>query len=212
MANKITLSRLPLLIVIVLLLYLGNPVIRLVASGLVVILILMDSLDGIIARRRQEVGMLGSKLDIAVDRIVELVLWVVYAHLGLIPIAIPIIVIMRGTLVDGVRSFSLVWGETPFGMMQTRWGKWLVGGEFMRTGYGITKAVAFCMLAVALALGDMWAGTPKASTASTVLVVAVIVSWIATAICIIRGVPVLIEARTLLSNIDAKVTEHPTEL
>ena len=33
------------------------------------------TLDGIVARHRREEGVLGSKLDIAVDRIVELVLW-----------------------------------------------------------------------------------------------------------------------------------------
>jgi CDP-diacylglycerol--glycerol-3-phosphate 3-phosphatidyltransferase len=211
MANVITLSRLPLLVGVVILLYGGSPWVQIATAGLVVVLILMDTLDGVVARRRQETGILGSKLDIAVDRAVELVLWVTYSSLGLISVAIPIIVIIRGTMVDAVRSFSLMWGETSFGMMKTKWGQRLVASGFMRTLYGITKALAFCTLALGLGLRGLWAGTPQAAWAEAVLVFAVVMSWIATAICIIRGAPVLIEARSLLSDLDDKVTQPPTE-
>ncbi len=211
MANTITLARLPLLVGVVLLLYLGNPQAQLLTAFVVLVLILMDSLDGIVARRRHETGMLGSKLDIAVDRIVEQVLWIVYANLGLISVAIPIIVIIRGGLVDTVRSFSLVWGETSFGMMQTKWGRRLVASNFMRTLYGLVKAAAFCTLAAALGLRGLWADTPKAGTAETVWIVAVVLSWIATAICVIRGAPVLVEARTLLRDLDAKVANQGSQ-
>jgi CDP-diacylglycerol--glycerol-3-phosphate 3-phosphatidyltransferase len=211
MANTITLARIPLLVIVVLLLFLGSPAIQVATAALVLILILMDTLDGIVARWRGETGMLGSKLDIAVDRIVELVMWVVYANLGLISVAIPIIVIIRGGLVDTIRSFSLVFGETSFGMMQTKWGQRLVASGFMRSLYGIAKASAFCMLALALGLRGLWAGTPRAGTAQTIWVVAVVLSWIATAICVIRGAPVLIEAPALLKDLDTRVKEQAAE-
>ena len=210
MANTITLARIPFLVVIVLLLYLGSPQARVATAFLVLLLIFMDTLDGLVARRRQETGMLGSKLDIAVDRIVELVLWVVYANLDLISVAIPIIVIIRGGLVDTVRSFSLVWGETSFGMMQTKWGRRLVASGFMRSLYGLSKAAAFCTLALALGLQGLWASTSRAGLAEAILAFAVVLSWIATTLCVIRGAPVLLEARTLLRDLDAKVT-HQTE-
>ncbi len=210
MANLITLARIPLLIVIVLLLYLGSPAVQVATAAVVLVLIFMDTLDGIVARRRQEAGMLGSKLDIAVDRVVELVLWVAYANLGLISVAIPIIVIIRGTMVDAVRSFSLVWGETSFGMMRTKWGQRLVASNFMRSLYGLSKAVAFCTLALALGLRQLWAGTPRAGTAQAIWIFAVVVSWIATAMCIIRGAPVLVEARTLLRDLDEQVAQQDT--
>jgi len=208
MANWITLARLPLLIGIVLLLYVDVPAVRIATAPLVLILIFMDTLDGIVARRRHEVGMLGSKLDIGVDRIVELVLWIVYAHLNLISVAIPIIFVIRGGLVDTVRSFSLVWGETSFGMMRTKWGRRLVASGWMRSLYGVSKAAAFCLLAMALGLRGLWAGTPQADAAEAVWFVAVVASWIATAICIVRGAPVLVEARTLLRDLDARVAHH----
>jgi CDP-diacylglycerol--glycerol-3-phosphate 3-phosphatidyltransferase len=208
MANTITLARLPLLIVVVVLLYVGSPTVQVITAGLVVVLILMDTLDGVVARYRHEEGMLGSKLDIAVDRIVEQVMWVVYADLNLISVAIPIIFLIRGGLVDTVRSFSLIWGETSFGMMQTKWGRRLVASGFMRSTYGISKAAAFCLLALALGLRGLWAGTPKVAWAEAIWIVAVVMSWIATAICIIRGAPVLFEARTLLKDLDEKVAKQ----
>ena len=211
MANTITLARIPLLVVVVLLLFLGGPVVRVITAGLVAVLIFMDTLDGIVARHRQETGMLGSKLDIAVDRIVEQVMWIVYAQLGLISAAIPIIFIIRGGLVDTVRSFSLVWGETSFGMMRTKWGQRLVASNFMRSFYGAAKVVAFCTLALALGLQDLWAGTPREGWAEGLWVFAVVCSWIATAICLIRGIPVLLEAPTLLRDLDDKVEQKTTQ-
>jgi CDP-diacylglycerol--glycerol-3-phosphate 3-phosphatidyltransferase len=136
---------------------------------------------------------------------------VAYANLNLISVAIPIIVIIRGTLVDAVRSFSLVWGETSFGMMRTKWGQRLVASNFMRSLYGLSKAIAFCTLALALGLQKLWAGTPRAGTAHTIWVSAVVMSWFATALCIIRGAPVLLEARTLLKDLDVQVTPQETQ-
>jgi CDP-diacylglycerol--glycerol-3-phosphate 3-phosphatidyltransferase len=211
MANTITLSRLPLLVFIVILLYVGSPAVQVVTAGLVFLLIAMDSLDGIVARRRGEEGMLGSKLDIAVDRVVELVMWVVYANLSLISVAIPIIVIIRGTMVDAVRSFSVVFGETSFGMMQTKWGRWMVGSPVMRTGYGAAKALAFCTLALALGLRGLWAGTSRANAAEAIWAFGVVMSWIAAVFCVVRGAPVLWEARTLLRDLDAKVAKQTPE-
>jgi CDP-diacylglycerol--glycerol-3-phosphate 3-phosphatidyltransferase len=211
MANAITLSRIPLLVVVVLLLYLGSPWVQVLTAALVLVLIFMDTIDGIVARRRHEAGMLGSKLDIAVDRVVELVMWVVYANLHLISVAIPIIVIIRGTMVDAVRSFSVIYGKTSFGMMRTRWGRRLVASGFMRFWYGVSKAAAFCMLALALGLRGLWAGTPKADGAEAVWTFAVVMSWIATAMCVIRGAPVLLEAPVQLRDLDARVTEQTTE-
>jgi hypothetical protein len=42
-----------------------------------------------------------------------------------------------------------------------------------------------------------------------VWIVAVVLSWIATAICVIRGAPVLLEAPSLLRDLDDKVADKP---
>jgi phosphatidylglycerophosphate synthase len=81
MANIITVARFPLLVLIVILLTIPSAGARTVAVPLVLVLILLDTVDGIVARARKEESLLGSVLDIMADRSVEMVLWVVYAHL-----------------------------------------------------------------------------------------------------------------------------------
>jgi phosphatidylglycerophosphate synthase len=194
-ANLITLLRFPLLVAIVLLLYLGRTTGQLAAAPLIVALILMDSLDGIVARRRQEQTLLGSALDIAADRAVEIVLWVAYAHLGMIPALIPMTVIIRGTLTDSMRSMAVQHKYSAHSMMRSSWGRWLVASPPMRTGYAVVKAIAFTLLALALGLQTgghaAWRGTWIAASAF---------SWLALALCIIRGLPVLVEAPRLFRS------------
>jgi hypothetical protein len=81
----------------------------------------------------------------------------------------------------------------------------------MRSLYGVSKALAFFTLALALGLRGMWASAPRANWAEAIWALGVVLAWIATAICIIRGAPVLIEARTQLKDLDAKMTILPPE-
>lgn len=188
MANAITLARLPLLIVVVGLLYQPESSARFVAAGLIVLLILMDTLDGVVARALHQESLIGSVLDIAADRTVELLLWVVYADLDLIPIAIPLLVIGRGVFVDALRSVAPSRGLTPFGLMRSRLGKFLVKSPWLRTPYGIAKAIAFCLLAIqhGLAVGGGGGLRPVASAAQLAV-------WVAVVLCVARAIPVLVE-------------------
>jgi hypothetical protein len=81
----------------------------------------------------------------------------------------------------------------------------------MRSTYGFAKATAFTLLALTLGLRGLWAGTPRASWADALWTFAVVVSWIAAALCVIRGAPVLIEAPALLRDLDAKVAQQSME-
>jgi CDP-diacylglycerol--glycerol-3-phosphate 3-phosphatidyltransferase len=204
-ANLITVLRFPLLILIVWLLYFGGTVGRLIDVPLIVVLILMDSLDGFVARRRREQTLIGSALDIAADRAVEIVLWVAYAHLRLIPVVIPLTVIIRGALTDSVRNVALQHGQSAYSMMRSSWGRWLVASSYMRTGYAVIKAVAFTLLALALGLKTggyaAWHG---------VWIAASVVSWAALALCIVRGGPVVIEAPELFQSAGSQVAAPPT--
>jgi CDP-diacylglycerol--glycerol-3-phosphate 3-phosphatidyltransferase len=191
----ITILRFPLLLAVVLLLYLGGSGGQLAAASLIVLLILMDMLDGVVARRRGEETLIGGALDIAADRAVEIVLWVTYAHLGLIPVAVPLIVVIRGALVDSIRNIALQHGLSAHSMMRSSWGKWLVASPLMRTPYAVTKAFAFALLA--LALGFRTAG--RASW-RPMWVAALTTTWAAMALCIARGVPVILEAPGLFGS------------
>lgn len=205
MANLITLARLPLLIVIVLLLYATGTTPRVATVPLLLLLIGMDSLDGMVARARDETSLLGSVLDIMMDRVVELVLWVVYAHLGLISVAIPLIYIVRGTVVDALRGLHVREGETPFGAMRTEIGKWLVASTLMRGIYGVSKLVSFAGLALTHAL---YAYALRDAVSMGLVdkgsLLFNITSWIAIVFCLARGLPVVVEIIPALANGEAE--------
>lgn len=201
MANLITIARFPVLLLIVGLLYTDSPAARASTIGLLILLILMDSLDGIIARRRNEVSLLGSVLDIMADRAVELVLWVVFATLGLVPVIIPITFILRGTIVDSLRSLFVREGQAPFKGMRTRVGRWLVGSPAMRSTYGAAKLVSFAGLALTHTLSAYAnQGSVPFGVVNVSLLVFTITSWIATVLCLVRGVPVIVEALPALTG------------
>ncbi|MHB0857184.1 MAG: CDP-alcohol phosphatidyltransferase family protein [Anaerolineae bacterium] len=195
MANLITVARLPLLILTVLLLYAASPFTRLLSVPLLGIVILLDSIDGIVARIRKEESLLGSVLDIMTDRSVELVMWVALSNLDLISVVVPIVFILRGTIVDSLRSMSVSAGTAPFKAMRTGIGRWLVGSPVMRSGYAITKLVSFSGLALVRALqGYAEVGAVDVGTVDSLWAVFRVTSWIAMVLCLTRGVPVVAEA------------------
>ena len=197
MANLVTLLRFPLMIALVVMLNLGNPGVTLACVPFLIVIILMDTLDGTLARRRGETSLLGSALDIAADRTLELILWVVFANLGLISLAVPLIVIVRGVTVDAVRAVGISQGIPPFNQVSSPISRFLVSSNWMRTSYGITKGFAFNFLVIDLALRgfnhpwDSW-----------VHVIALVLTWLAVALCVARGVPVLISGTALLNRAD----------
>lgn len=195
LANWITIARIPLLGIIIALLYSASATAQLSAAPLILVLILMDTLDGVLARARGETSLLGSVLDIAADRAVEYALWVVFAHLRLISVAIPLIVVIRGTFVDSVRSVAPARGLKPFELMRSKVGRFLVGSPWLRAPFGVVKAVAFILLALAHGLDTLGHGA-----AGGVALAAQSASWIAVAFCLARGLPVLIEAPRVLGG------------
>jgi phosphatidylglycerophosphate synthase len=190
-ANFITISRIPLLVGFVVMLYLGGPAVRLASVPYLFIAILLDTVDGAIARRRQKSSLIGSVLDIAADRVYELVLWVALADLGAIPVAIPIIVITRTTLTDALRSIGVQQGQAPFQQHRSALARFLVGSPWMRSGYSIAKVLAFCGLTLAVALAGYPPGGTAARLAGPVLTTSQTIAWVAVALCIVRGIPVV---------------------
>jgi CDP-diacylglycerol--glycerol-3-phosphate 3-phosphatidyltransferase len=193
MANLLTLSRLLLLIAVAALFYAENAVLQLLNFVLIIVMFSTDALDGYFARKRNEASLFGALFDIAGDRIVELTLWIVAADNDLIPIWVPLVFIARGVAVDTVRAgHAAARGETPFGLMRSRFGKFVVAGRFMRISYAVVKACAFCGLAALDALPELspqaWAAVGWLWTALTYGSV-----YLAVVLCVARGLPVLIE-------------------
>ncbi len=190
LATLITLARFPLLAIVVATLYGGSTTIRLVGVVVLLIGLLLDSVDGIVARRRHETSLAGSILDIAADRTYELVLWFCFADLGLISLLIPLLVVARTALTDAFRSLGTAHGVAPFAQAQGRIARFVVASAWMRTGYSVVKLAAFVTLALVpivverggVQLGGMGQG----------------LAWTALVLCLVRGIPVVRDGLALL--------------
>lgn len=191
LANWITLARFPLLVINVLLLYLGAPPARLAGVGLLFVGLMLDSVDGLVARRTGHASLFGGVLDIAADRTYELVLWVCFADLRLIPTAIPLIVLGRTTLTDALRAIGIGRGEAPFAQHRSALGRFLVGSAWMRTGYAAGKIATFCGLALVHAGAGAPPGSFPAGVAASLLGPLRGAAWLTVALCVLRGLPVI---------------------
>jgi len=192
LANWITLSRFPLLLLNILILYLGSPMLRLAGVGLLLGGLLLDTVDGMVARKTGQTSLFGSVLDIAADRTYELVLWVCFADLGLLSVAIPLIVIARTTLTDAFRSIGVGQGTAPFAQHRTALGRFLVQSSVMRIGYSASKLITFCGLALTQALAGF---PPESGVAGWVPAMREsfqLLAWVAVVFCVFRGLPVII--------------------
>jgi CDP-diacylglycerol---glycerol-3-phosphate 3-phosphatidyltransferase len=190
LANWITMSRFPLLLATVLILYFGSPWVQLAGVVLLFLGLMLDTVDGLVARRTAQTSLFGSVIDIAADRTYELVLWVCFADLGMIPLAIPLIIISRTTLTDALRSIGVGQGTAPFAQHRTALGRFLVGSSWMRTGYSVSKVTLFCGLALAHAFTGFPAVTPD--RVAPMLTGLGVVAWLAVILCLSRGLPVIV--------------------
>lgn len=192
MANLITFCRFLLLFALIGVVYSGMPVLQLINAPLVVLIIALDALDGWVARRFNRETLFGATFDIAIDRIVEIVLWVILADLGFIGVWVPLLFIIRGNLVDAIRSHGAADGTAAFDMLNSRLGQFLVAGPFMRAFYAGVKATAFAWLLFWQPFAEL---TPDFWSAASggLVIVGQLLAWIAAAVCVLRGLPVLIE-------------------
>jgi CDP-diacylglycerol---glycerol-3-phosphate 3-phosphatidyltransferase len=193
MANLVTLSRLLILLLVVWISYLPPTPWALANLVLIILIFVSDGLDGYIARKRNETSLFGALFDIAGDRIVELTLWIVAVDTDLVPIWVPLVFIIRGVIVDTIRSSNAGGkGLSPFCGMRSPLGKFLVAGKFMRSLYAVCKAAAFAGLALQKPgpefLPTLWSNAGWLLTGLTYFFV-----YFSVVLCVARGWPVIAE-------------------
>ena len=201
MANFITLSRIIIAFIALGLLYFHTPYAYIAAFILTAIVIWFDGLDGFIARKFNESSRIGALLDILGDRIVECSYWVVFSTMGWIPVFIPLIVIARGFITDGIRSLAFEKGYTAFGsttMMKSKLGKFIVASNFSRGSYAVAKALAFVFMIVAYVPNNI------IPAQNIILKIALICVYISVVFCVLRGLPVVIEGMRFFLNKEEK--------
>lgn len=190
-ANAITLFRLFLTFIVIGLFQRSNTHIDIACIVTILIIFILDSVDGIVARKQNQTSTFGAVFDIAADRIVENVFWIYFAVIDdRISFWLPIAVVTRGFLTDGVRSIALTEGKTAFEMSSAAWSRALTSSRFSRGLYGLTKMLTFIFLPATLVLNDIYPDVPIIATFS---LVSVVIAYVAVAMCIIRGIPVLVD-------------------
>lgn len=211
-ANFLTVFRIILAFFTLWLLFLGKADFYLSAFFLTIIVIALDGLDGYVARKRNECSKLGSVIDILGDRIVENAYWIVFAVLSWVPAWIPILVVSRGLTTDTIRGMALAEGFTAFGdstMMQNKIGAFLTSSRFSRALYGAAKAFAFFIMIIAHipAIEEYKPMTVEQYVSfvhfqPTLVLIANILAYITVVMCVIRGIPVLLESKRFFSKYD----------
>ena len=195
MANLITLARTILGFLVVAMLHVRTTEVYLAAAGLTITLIAMDALDGYVARKRRECSKFGAVFDILGDRVVEMTYWIIFAKFGWVPAWVAILVSARGIVVDGFRALAQERGLSAFGatsMMRTRVGAALVSSRASRAIYGVGKALAFSLMILFFTPGML------APVAGALGMLAYASVYATVALCLVRGLPVLVEGRRLI--------------
>jgi CDP-diacylglycerol--glycerol-3-phosphate 3-phosphatidyltransferase len=170
----------------------------LVAVALTVMAIALDGVDGYVARTRGLATPLGAQLDILGDRVVENLFFTFFAVSGLVSLWVPILFFVRGTLTDFLRSLAARAGRSGFGrngMIETGWGRALVGSRTSRGAYASLKCVCFCYLGLLLPMAHLPVGWISFNTQELLLSAGHGVVWATVIFCVIRAVPVVWDGR-----------------
>ncbi len=77
-----------------------------IAGVVFIIASLTDFLDGYLARKNNQVTDLGKMLDAIADKALVNSALIILAHKGFIPVAVPVIIIFRDTIVDALKMES----------------------------------------------------------------------------------------------------------
>ena len=194
MANFITIFRVFLMFIAVYLIMAmqGNFSAYVWALILTILAFSLDGLDGYVARKFNEESKLGALLDIMSDRIVENTYWIVFAVLGWLPVWFSLVALTRGFVTDTIRSAAMEKGLTPFGMQRNPVCKWITGSRFMRITYAVAKVVAFIVIIAAK--------IPNIANAELLYNIGYALAWVAIVFCVVRGLPVVIEAKAVLGD------------
>ena len=210
MANLLTILRMILAVLAIEFLFTGNPSLCVTSVILTLFVIVLDGLDGIVARALNEQSKFGSVFDILGDRVVENLYWIAFAVIGWVGVWVPMVVVARGILTDGLRSIALSQGYTAFGsdtMMKNKFCHFLTASRFSRAIYGVAKTLVFLMLIIAYIPNleyydtmSLNAFTWFASNQPILVKIADILVYVTVGMCIVRGLPVLFESRRFIEN------------
>lgn len=174
---------------------------RVLGTLLIATSMLMDALDGYVARKRHLATELGGDFDVCADRIVEVCYWMFFATAGVLNIWLAMLACSRGVLTDFLRLTKLrrlgstrPGSATGTGILVAA----VVGSSFGRSAYVSSKASAFL-----LAAATMWASDIEGMLQiQGALIVTVIASMLSFSVAVLVSFYVL---RTFLMIVDTRL-------
>ena len=179
-ANTITIARILFTFVVIGLFGKHRPLnIALIFS--IVLIFILDAVDGIVARNCNKTSKTGALLDTLADRIVENTFWIYFTATGHIPLWMPIAVMTRGVVTDTL--------QRTHGYPEHGWTYTLTRSRLSRGLYGAVKMFTFMSLASATVFNS-----PVLEQASLIL------ATVAVGFCLLRGVPFCFTMKTRCSE------------
>ena len=142
-ANLLTASRLALTPPIILLMYAGRPWAAWAAFAVFLAAMLTDIFDGMLARRDPTRSPLGNYLDPIADKVLLTAIFICLAHLGVVPVWMALVIVVREFVVNGVRSAGAAQGK-------------VVGANWMGKTKTLlqTIAISFALCGMAVWMSD----------------------------------------------------------
>ena len=119
--------------------------------------------------------------------------WIYFAVNGIIHFWMLIAVLTRGFTTDAIRSFAISNDNTPIEMITRRWTRALTSSRISRFISGASKMCAFCAMTVLHMLHSYALFTQHLETIQTGTH---ILATTAVVICLLRGVPVMVDGIT----------------
>lgn len=115
----------------------------------------LDWADGYIAKGDAKKGRkpswYGPRMDVAGDRITEYVLWILFVFLGIVPLIILLLIVVRHSFAD-----ALMGSRGTSSKMKTGMARVLYASDFNRAGIGVVKFLTFSYLAWAYVTGSLY--------------------------------------------------------
>ena len=158
--NKLSITRMALIPVMVALMYPNNLICNLLSAAVFGAAAFTDYLDGHIARKQGIVTDFGKFIDPVADKLLNLSAMIMLIHLGLMPAWMVIVILARELCVDGLRMVAVGQGRV---IAAGKLGKIKTVSQIvtiiwlMLTLQPITNVIS-CMLIIWVAVITLWSG------------------------------------------------------
>jgi len=188
MSNLITVFRLFLIFFMFPLILSKNYQLNLLGLLFLLVSMVLDWYDGYIARKLNIQSPFGASFDVFADRLSEVLVFLFFFFIDMIPLAIPVIFLIRGIITDYITSLSIKkfgYEETRKKIFRSKFGKIKISDQVIDL-YGVSKALVMIFI-LSVYIWNLQLGCVVIASA-----------WLITIFNIIRGILVVYDSRKII--------------